>query len=181
MTDPTTHRLFYWLDRAFWLIWLGYPVFIWLLVQSVLDAPAQLLALAPDQAACLGELPLPTTFSATGQWVFWGGFAVQMALFALLLAMAHAVIHRCATGRVFVAGMISTLHRIGLLIIAFPVIDLLLQNLSMWVYVQTGDAMSFSADLALDVPVIGVGLMLITIAAAMRMAVQLHHDAELTI
>jgi hypothetical protein len=104
-----------------------------------------------------------------------------MALFAVLLAMAHAVIHRCATGRVFVAGMIGTLHRIGLLIIAFPVIDLLLQNLTMWVYVRTGDVMTFSPEFALDVPVIGVGLLLITMAAAMRMAVQLHQDAELTI
>jgi hypothetical protein len=41
--------------------------------------------------------------------------------------------------------------------------------------------MTYSPDFALDLPVIGVGLLLITIAAAMRMAVQLHQDAELTI
>jgi hypothetical protein len=181
MTDPRNHRLFQWLDRAFWLIWLGFPVMIWLLVQSVLDAPAQLLALAPEQATCLAELPLPSTFSPTGQWVFWLAFAVEMVMFAALLAMAHAVIHRCATGQVFVSGMIGTLHRIGLLIVGFPVVDLVLQNLTLWVYVQTGDVPTFSADFALDLPVIGVGLLLITIAAAMRMAVQLHQDAELTI
>jgi hypothetical protein len=181
MQDPTTYRLFYWLDRAFWLIWLGYPVLIWLLVRSVLDAPAQLLALAPDQAACLDELPFLTTFSSMGQWVFWSAFGIEMGIYIVLSLMAHIVIHRCATGRVFVSEMILTLHRMGLLIVAIPVIELLLLNLAAWIYVRTGDAASFEANYALDVPVIGVGLLLVTIAAAMRMAVQLHQDAELTI
>ena len=50
MQDAATHRMFYWLDRAFWVIWLGFPVLIWVSVQAVLNAPAQILALAPDQA-----------------------------------------------------------------------------------------------------------------------------------
>jgi hypothetical protein len=181
MTDHTTNRLFYWLDRTFWLIWLGFPLFVWLLVQSVLDAPTQLMAQAPKEMACLADLRLPATFSPVGQWMFWSAFAVQMALLATLLVMAHAVVHRCATGRVFVSGMIRTLHGIGVLIVAIPVVDLLLQNVSTWVYVQTGDLQVFTANFALDVPVIGVGLLLVTIAAAMRMAVQLHQDAALTI
>jgi hypothetical protein len=181
VTDPATQRLFYWLDRAFWLIWLGFLVLIWVLVREVQDSPAALAALAPDQAACLAELPQPALFSSAGQAVFWGGFAVEMAVYAVLLLMAHQVIHRCATGQIFVAPMIASLRRIGLVIAIFPLVDLVIQNLSAWAYVHTGDMIAFSGRFALDMPVIGVGLLLVTMAAAMQMAVQMHEDAALTI
>ncbi len=181
MTDPKTQRLFHWLDRSFWLIWPGYLVLIWLLVREVQSSPATLAALAPDQAACLAALPQPALFSPAGRAVFWGGFAVEMAIYAILLFMAHQVIHRCATSRIFVEEMITTLRRIGLMIAAFPLIDLLIQNVSAWAYVQTGDMIIFSGAYALNVPILGVGLLLVTMAAAMKMAVQLHQDAELTI
>jgi hypothetical protein len=181
VTDPATQRVFLWLDRAFWLIWLGFPLLIWLLVQQVRNGPAELAALAPDQAACLAELPQPARFSPTGQWVFWGSFAVEMAIYAVLLALAHRVVHRCATGQIFVAPMIASLRQIGLIIAIFPLVDLILQNLGTWAYVQTGDLLAFSGSFALDVPVIGVGLLLMTMAAAMRLAVQMHDEARLTI
>jgi hypothetical protein len=181
MTDPATQRLFYWLDRAFWLIWFGFLALIWVLVREVRNSPADLAALAPDQAACLAALPQPAAFSAAGQAVFWGGFAIEMAIYAVLLFLAHQVVHRCATGQIFVAAMITTLRRIGLMIAAFPVIDLLIQNVSAWAYVRTGDMIIFSGTYALNIPVLAVGLLLVTMAVAMRMAVQLHQDAELTI
>lgn len=181
MQDAATHRMFYWLDRAFWVIWLGFPVLIWVSVQAVLNAPAQILALAPDQAACLADLPMVATFSTAGASVFWGGFGFQVAFYAVVLGMAHQVIHRCATGQVFVDTMIRTLRTMGILIALFPLVDIILANLSLWAYVTTGDIPVFLPTYGLDIPVIGVGLLLVTIAAAMRMAVQLHQDAELTI
>lgn len=181
MTDPATQQLFQWLDRAFWLIWLGFPVLIWALVREIEGAPAQLAVLAPEQAACLAELPQVALFSAAGQTVFWLGFAFTMFVFVVLLALAHQVIRRCAAGQVFVAPMITSLRRIGLIIAAFPIVDLALQNASAWAYVQTGDMVAFAGSYALDIPVIGVGLLLVTMAAAMRMAVQMHNDAALTI
>jgi hypothetical protein len=181
MIDPATLRLFYWLDKAFWLIWFGFLALIWVLVRQVQDTPALLAALAPDQAACLAELPQVALFSVAGQTVFWLGFAFTMTIYAVLLAMAHRVIRRCAAGQVFVAPMITSLKRIGIIIAAFPLVDLVLQNASAWAYVQTGDMVSFAGSLALDFPVIGVGLLLITMAMAMRMAVQMHQDVALTI
>jgi hypothetical protein len=181
MKEHESQRLFVWLDRAFLLIWLGFLAFVWMLVREVLDAPKALATLAPEQAACLQGLPQLSAFSQTGQIIFWAGFAFQIAIFALILALAHQVIHRCATGQVFVDKMISSLQRIGIIIAAFPVLDLVIQNLSAWAYVQTGDLIAFSGSYALDVTVVGVGLLLVTLAAAMQMAVQMHEDAALTI
>jgi hypothetical protein len=181
MTDPSAHRLFTWIDRAFWLIWLGFMALVWTLVHEVQTAPERLEALAPDQAACLSELPLVVRFSAAGQAVFWTGFAIEIVLYAVLLALAHQVVHRCATGRVFVDGMIVSLRRIGWIIAGFPLIDLAIVNLSAWIYVRTGDVLAFTGSWTFDFPVLGVGLLLVTMAAAMRLAVRLHRDAELTI
>ncbi len=181
MTDPATQRLFHRLDRAFWLIWLGFPVLIWVLVWQVLDVPAQLARLAPEQAACLAALPQVALFSQAGQWVFWGEFGVEMAVYVVLLFLAHRVIHHCATGQVFVDAMINTLRMIGIVILAFPVLVIGLQNLMEFMLVRTGDMPLYEPSFALDFPVMGVGLLLVTMAAAMRMAVALHRDAELTI
>lgn len=181
MTDLAAQRLFRLLDRAFWLIWLGFPVLIWILVRQTLDAPAQLAALAPDQAACLEALPMVAHFSLPGRLAFWGQFGVNMAVYAVLLVLTHQIIHRCATGQVFVATMITALRRIGLVIAVYPLVDLGLTNLAVFVYAQAGDVATWLPDFALDLPVIAVGLLLVTMAAAMRMAVRLHQDAELTI
>ena len=50
-------RLFTWLDRGFWLVWAGFPLLIWSVVQAILTAPQQLAAQLPDQAACIASLP----------------------------------------------------------------------------------------------------------------------------
>lgn len=181
MSNPSSQAVFIWMSRAFWLIWLGFPVLVWLLVSEILAGPERLRELAPDQAACLGDLPQLVNFSAAGAFVFWVTFAIEFAIYAVLLAMAHSVIRRCAQGRVFVAPMIAMLQRIGILIAVLPLIDLILMNASMWFFTVTGDLPVFIPSFALDIPVLGVGLLLITMAAALRMAVDLHDDAQLTI
>lgn len=181
MTDPAAPRLFVLADRAFWLIWLGFPVLLWLAVQNVLQTPERLAALAPDQAACLNALPMVTRFSMPGQLAFWAAFAVEFAVYLVLLALAHRVIHRCAEGRVFVAEMIGLLRLIGLIIAIWPLVDLVMSNAAMAVFVALGDVATFQPVFALDLPVVGVGLLLIVMASAMRQAVRLRQDAELTI
>lgn len=181
MDDPAAHRLFRRLDRAFWLIWLGFPALVWILVRQVADAAADLAALVPEQAACLQDLPLVTNFSAQGRAAFWALFGFEMCFYVLILALAHVVIHRCATGQAFVAGMVTMLRRIGFLIALYPVVELGLGNLVAAILASTGDVAVFQANFALDLPVVAVGFLLVTMAAAIQMAVRLHQDAELTI
>jgi hypothetical protein len=108
---------------------------------------------------------------------FWSGIVCQFTVYAVLLAPAHMVIHRCATGQIFVDGMIRILRRIGLIISFWPVIDLCLGNLANWTAYAAGGLAIYEPLLALDLPVVGVGLLLV----AMRMAVALRQDVDLTI
>jgi hypothetical protein len=54
-------------------------------------------------------------------------------------------------------------------------------DLFAWVVYASGDSAVFLPTYALDLPVVGVGLLLLAIAYAMRQAVALHRDAALTI
>ena len=181
MTAAHPHRIFVWLDRAFWLIWLGFPVLIWLLVSEIRSAPEQLAEINPEAADCIAKLPQIAGFSATGQFAFWAAFGIEFVVYAVLLALAHGVIHRCATGRVFVDEMIGALRLIGLIIASWPLADLVLQNVTGAVLAWTGDLPAFSATVALDLPVLGVGLLMVTMSVAMAQAVRLREDADLTI
>jgi hypothetical protein len=174
-------RLFTWLDRGFWLVWVAFPLLIWAIVRGTLTAPDQLAAQFPEQAACIAALPHVLTLQPLSQAVFWGGFAVEFAIYAVLLAHAHLVIHRCAKGQVFVTPMIGILRRIGAIITLFPLFDLVMGNLITLTLYAQGDVAVFQPSFALDVPVLGVGLLLLALAHAMQQGVALQRDAALTI
>jgi Protein of unknown function (DUF2975) len=179
--DVWQQRFFVWMDRAFWLIWLAFPALIWLFVAEIRSAPDRLAELAPEQKACLAELPQLATFSATGRAAFWIGFGAEALFYVVILALGHLVIHRCARGRVLFTEMVGVLQWIGITIAGWPVVDLVLANALGMVLKGTGDVPIFTPTYTLDVPVLGVGLVIITISMAFRQAVRLREDAELTI
>lgn len=174
-------QLFTWADRGFWLVWAGLPWLVWTVVQATIAAPEALAAQRPDLAACIASLPSITTAHPLAQAVFWGAFALENLVYALLLAQAHLVIHRCARREVFVPPMIAILRRIGAILMGFPLLDLGLTNLIGWTLRETGDAAVFQPAFVLDLPVLGLGLLLLGIAHAMRLGVALQRDAALTI
>lgn len=178
---PASSRLFSWISRGFWLLWLAFPVFIWLSIAAVTGQPDELAAMVPGQAECVEQLPQVVNFTPAGQMVYWADFAIHLLFFAGVLAVAHRVILSCARGEMFVAPLIRRLRLIGITISLFPPVSLLLSNLSMAAYVATGDLPSFIPDYALDLPTLGIGLLLIAISLAMRQAMQLQQEADLTI
>jgi hypothetical protein len=173
--------IFTWLDRGFWLIWAGFPFLVWSVVHDTLTVSAQLAAQLPNQAACIARLPNVLSLHPLSQLVFWGGFAVANLVYVVLLAHAPLVIHRCARGQVLVDPIIGILQWIGMIIAGFPVLDLALRNLLDWTLNLTGDTAVFQPSFALELPVLGVGLLLLAISHAMRQAVALQRDAALTV
>lgn len=180
MTQETT-RLFRRLDRAFWLIWLAFPAVLFAEAVAIRRQDETLAAVAPQAAACLADLPQVDRFSAAGQAVFWSLFAAQALVYALLLGLAHRVIRRCAAGEIFVAEVMRTMRAIGLIITALPIALLALDSAALAALVALGDLHAFSPSLDLDLPTLGAGLLFLTLAAAMRQAMALREDADLTI
>lgn len=179
MTPET--RLFRWLDRAFWAVWLGFPVYVAVVVSDILWSRARIEEAMPGMAACMDDLPDPTRFSAFGQALFWGAIALHFAFYAGILALGHAVIRDCARDRIFVAPLIARLKTVGALVAAYPLLDLALSNGVAAALAATADLPGFVPDLAFDVTVLGVGLLLLALASAMAAALRLRQDADLTI
>lgn len=134
-----------------------------------------------DQAACIAKLPSPDAISLLPRLAFWVGPMAEFGVNPLLRVLAHVVIHRCAIGQIFVDSMIRLLARIAIIISVWPVRDSTIANFSDWALSAGRDEATFQPVLALDLPMPGVGLLLMVLAHAMRMAVALQQDAALTI
>lgn len=176
-----TGRLFRRLDKGFWLIWLAYIAMVVILARDVMRDPATLEGLSPMQQTCAAAFPYVGRFSALGQAVFWVGFGLEFTLFAILLALGHRVIRRCARGLVLVTEMIGILRAIGLIITGWALVEPLVSNLSLWALYSLGDAPWLGPVLLLDAPMLGFGLLTLTMAGATAQAVRLREEADLTI
>lgn len=169
------------LDRAFWLVWLAFPLMLWAVVRSISTVAPVPEGLSPEARACFEIAPQVAAFSPAGRRIVWAMLGIEVLFYAALLFLAHRVIHRCATGRVFMAEMIGALHTMGLMIVLWPPFDLLIGNLAVARLASLGDLWAYQPDFALDVPVMGVGILMLAIAVAMREAARLREDSELTI
>lgn len=178
MTGIASQRVFRVLEKAFWALWLFFPVYVVVLVREILADP---VAAYPGLAECAGVIPQVAGFGLAGQAVFWSGFALHLVVFAALVALAHAVVRSCARGRMFVAPLVRHLRHIGWIVVCYPVLDLAVVNLSGMALEATGDLPGFAPTFALDLPTLGVGLLLLTMAMAMGQAMVLQQDADLTI
>jgi len=179
MTPET--RLFLWLDRCFWAVWLGFPIYAGVVVSDILRARAMIADTVPETAICLADLPDPTRFSVSGQVLFWGWITLHFVFYAGVLALGHAVVRDCTRGRIFVAPLIARIKLIGVLVAAYPLLELALANAVAAALAAMGDLPTFAPELAFDVTVLGVGLLLLALASAMAAALRLREDADLTI
>jgi hypothetical protein len=180
MTPARRQALHRWLDRAFTLIWLGFPVVLALSARDALTMRARAAA-DPSFAPCAGLVPDVAALGQLAAALWWGAFAIEFAFYAAVLFLAHRVVRRCAQGRALVAEMIGTLRAIGLLIASWPVVDLVLSNGLMAALHALGELPFWEAHLLPDLPTLGVGLLFLTMAEAMAQAVALREDADLTI
>jgi Protein of unknown function (DUF2975) len=174
-------RHFKLLDRLFWLVWLAFPIIIWLNYAAVLDQSALMAEMPPQASDCAALVPQVANFSGKGKAQVLAYFLTQYAVYAWLLYLAHSAIHRCATGQVFVAGTLDTLKLLGIIIVAWPFFDLVASNLLSYALTLTGDLKQYSPNLLFDVGPFGVGLLILTMRAVLGHAIVLKQDNDLTI
>jgi Protein of unknown function (DUF2975) len=175
------NALFVRLDWLFWLVWLLFLGLIWMTFRSLLDETGVQAQLPDMDLACLQALPLYANYSVTGKSMMILNLLLQFAVYALLLFVAHRTIHRCAAGDVFVADTLKTLGFVGWIILAWPVFDLALTNLTSIVLFETGDLKAFQPSYLFDVGPVGVGLLILSMRLVIDHAIRIKQDHDLTI
>ncbi len=181
MQHTEINSFFKLLDRLFWLIWMAFLVFMWLIIQQTFSESAFISGIADVNAACAELIPQVRNFTSGGKAAVLIFLAAQFLVYALLLAIAHSTIHRFAKGRVFVVNSLSALGQLGLLVTVWPFFDLIASNVLSYVATVTGDIKIFEPTYSLDVVPIGVGMLILTLKAALAQAINLKQDQDLTI
>ncbi len=169
------------LDRLFWLVWLAFPVLIFLTYRSLSDGNALQAQLPDVDPACVASIPQVANFSVAGKAATFAYYCWQYAIYAVLLAFAHMTIHRCAVGKAFVVDTLRALGVLGAIVVAWPFADLALSNLLAFIVYRTQDVKTFEANYFFDIGPFGVGLLLLTIRTVIAHAIALKQDHDLTI
>ncbi len=174
-------RFFTILDRLFWIVWLLFPVFMWLVVQGALTESATIADISRVSAVCADLIPQVRNFSLGGKAVVFTYVALAFLIYGVLLAIAHVTIHRFATGQVFVANTLRALGLLGLIVVIWPFFDLAAANLVNYGILLTGDVKTFEPMTIFDVGPLGVGLLILTIRTALQHAIVMKQEQDLTI
>jgi Protein of unknown function (DUF2975) len=182
MTDSKDHlSWFRRLDRIFWLIWAALPVMIWLAYLGVIQAGTPSAGMTPEQAKCFEILPTALSMSAQGKTILWSLFAFEISIYFVLFGILHRMVHRFATGRVLVSNTLANLQLMGIILIAWPVLDALATNLAGYFWQQSGDMLAWQINYVVDLAPIAVGVFLIALKGVLEHAIALKAENDLTI
>lgn len=171
-------RTFRRIDRAFWLVWLLFPLTF---LQSTGFGPATLMSEADIDAAaaCVGLAMSP--LSPAGQALFWVRFGAEFMVYGTGLALAHWIIHRAASGRVLADEVLWAVRAMGLLLLIWPLVGLASDNMTLYAIAQSPGGPAFAPIWIPDIIVMGFGLFFLMLALVLQEAVTLKQDAALTI
>lgn len=175
-------RWFRRLDLAFWAIWAALPVVVWLAYRANTTASASIAAsLSPENAKCAGLVANPLDMSPHGQSLFWALFALQLSFFAVLIGILHRMVHRFASGRIFVAETLQGVWWMGIILVIWPFVDLTSSNTVAYLLHEFGDIKFFLPSYNVDIGTIAGGVFLMALKFVIEHAILLQSENELTI
>lgn len=174
-------RWFLLLDRAFCVVWMALPLLIWASL-NVANDPSQITEQLPaDLANCSQLVADPSRMSPAGRVMYWGLFAFQISIYFVLLGFLHVVMHRFAKGRIFAGETLTTVRNLGLILIAWPVLETAVTNAVAFGLKTMGDIPLFVPSYAIDVAPIAVGLFLLALRYVLEHAIAIQSENDLTI
>jgi hypothetical protein len=137
--------------------------------------------MSPEQIKCFDSLPTIKNLSANGRTMFWAYFAFEYLIYFALFAILHRMVHRFATGEILVADTLKNLQLMGIILVIWPVLQLLASNLLNYVWYKTGDMPAWDASYTIDLAPIAVGVFLIAVKSVLEHAIALKAENDLTI
>lgn len=171
-------RLFVWLDRLFWLVWLLFALAVWQTWRGLTD-DSQIRA--EIDAACLAQVPIFSNLTSLGQGAVVANIGIDFAMLGVMALIAHRIIHRCAIGQVFIDDTLRSMAWLGGAVIGYAFVGLISTNALAYVLHAAGDLQSFQPNLLFDFPAFGFGLLVLTMRLVVGHAIALKRDQDLTI
>jgi Protein of unknown function (DUF2975) len=104
----------------------------------------------------------------------------DFVFYGCLLFILHSTIHRFAKGNIFDAFTLRSMHRLSIILIAYPIIAFLLVYGVSEVLRATGDADEVIGNV-FDIAPIAVGVFIMSIKFVLQNAMTLKSENDLTI
>jgi hypothetical protein len=169
-------KIFRLIDRLFWLVWICYPYVFITTVQ--LNGFAQ-VGTPPE--VCRPWLLDYNAFTPLAVALLWTDATAQFIVWGVGLGLGHWLVHRAAKGRVLVTEIIWPVRTLGLLLLIWPVLQLVLANLVAWSIASVVPGQDYVPIWFPDIVPLGFGMIVIVIATVLSHAVDLARETELTI
>ncbi|MFB9262442.1 hypothetical protein ACFFWD_04545 [Bradyrhizobium erythrophlei] len=170
------------LDRAFWVIWAAFPVTMWLAYRANTTASVTIAeSLNGEQAKCASIVVNPLTMSGPGKALFWTLFTFQLSFYPVLIGILHRMVHRFASGRIFVSETLQGVWWMGIILVVWPFVDTITTNAVAYTLHQIGDVKYFLPSYNVDVGTIAGGVFLMALKFVIEHAILLQSENELTI
>ena len=164
------------IDRLFWLVWILYP---YVFFSNILADGFEQVGTPPE--VCKPWLFDYASLTPRNLALLWTDAGAEFIVWGIGLGLGHWVIHRAAKGRVLVTEIIWPVRAMGLLLLVWPVVSLILDNLVVWSVASAVPALDYAPIWVPDVVPIGFGLFTLVIATVLSHAVDLARETELTI
>lgn len=185
MSPDRRHQSLVWfrtLDIAFWVLWLAFPVMIWIAYQHASDPASALESLKPELANCSEILPRPGQMSAQGKAIYWTLFVFQLSIYAVLLWVLHRIVHRFAGEKVFVDETLASVQLMGIILLVWPFLDVAVNNAAVYALKSLGDLPHIkSPGFMIDIAPLAVGVFLIAVKYVLEQGIALKSENDLTI
>jgi Protein of unknown function (DUF2975) len=176
----TQRRWFNFMDKAFWLLWIAFPITFGVIVWIILDPHTYQTGLTAAQITCLGDFKTPLTYSPLGKFAFWSNFVFDFVFYACLLFILHSTIHRFARGNIFDGHTLRNMQWLGVILIGYPIFKFLTVYTMAEILRATGDAAESFGNF-FDVGPIAVGVFIMSIKFVLQNAMTLKSENDLTI
>lgn len=183
-TPPQDKNNFRTLDRLFWLFWMFWIVLLLVLglvLWIVFDPSPATEGLSTSDLACLANMTLPSSLSAFGKIVYAILIASSFIFYSVCFAILHRAIRSFRAGHVFDHRMLNSLKWLGIVLVAFPFVQCLLELGVLDFLERFEGAKLTTTGSVIDVGTMAFGLFVLALRQVLQHGLVIKSENDLTI
>jgi Protein of unknown function (DUF2975) len=172
------------LDQLFWLFWMFWIALLLVLglvLWFVFDPSASTQGLSTADLACLANMTLPSSLSAFGKTVYAILIASSFIFYSACFAILHRAIRTFRAGHVFDHRMLNGLKWLGIVLVAFPFVQCLLELGVLDFLERYEGAKLTSTGSVIDVGTMAFGLFVLALRQVLQHGLVIKSENDLTI
>jgi Protein of unknown function (DUF2975) len=172
------------LDQLFWLFWMFWIVLLLVLgvvLWFVFDPKASPEGLSTADLACLANFTLPSSLSAFGKTVYAILIASTFIFYSVCFTILHRSIRSFRAGHVFDHRTLNSLKWLGIVLVAFPFVQCLLE-FGVLDFLERYEGAKFTTTgSVIDVGTMAFGLFVLALRQVLQHGLVLKSENDLTI